>query len=125
MLSMQQSLFSRIDGYRSKLERMNTQLSRRPAQLAAQQRLKLTEMQAKLKNTMNGRITAGRMVLLEASGMLEKNNPAAMLGRGYGVIRRDGARIRRAEELAAGEEISIRMQDGTVRAEVTEVVNEI
>ena len=124
-VSMQQSLFGRIDGYRSKLERLNTQLSRRPAQLAAQQRLKLKDLQTKLKNTMNRRLTAGRMALLEVSGLLEKNNPAVMLGRGYGVISRKGERIRRVAELASGEEISIRMQDGSVRAEVTEVIHEI
>ena len=119
-LDMQQSLFGRIDLHRSRLERMNTQLAKRPIQLMGQQRLKLMDLQAGLKNAAEKRLTAGRMALVAAAGILEKNNPAAMLSRGYGAVYGEGVRIRRASELSRGDRFAVRMQDGTVYGTVTD-----
>ncbi len=51
-------------------------------------------------------------------GRLEGLNPLAVLARGYSLVERDGVAVREAGELARGDQIDIRFNDGTVKATV-------
>ena len=122
---MQQSLFGRIDQSRGKLERLSAQMAKRPGQLVIRQRLLLKDWQILMKKAMEKRLTEGRMALIGMAGVFEKNNPAAMLSRGYGIVRSGERRIRKAAELSVGDSFSVCMQDGVIYGRVTEDKNEI
>ena len=59
------------------------------------------------------------------SRALEAVNPAAVLGRGYAVIRRGGEAISSAAALRPDDLIDIRMRDGGARARVLDANKEI
>jgi exodeoxyribonuclease VII large subunit len=64
-----------------------------------------------------------RRLGLEALGArLHALSPLAVLARGYSLAQRasDGAILRSSREIAAGEEIRVRLADGALRATVTE-----
>jgi exodeoxyribonuclease VII large subunit len=55
-----------------------------------------------------------------ATGRLDSLSPLAVLGRGYSVARRpDGTIVRRARDVAAGEDVSVLVQEGTLDCRVT------
>jgi exodeoxyribonuclease VII large subunit len=54
-------------------------------------------------------------------GRLDSLSPLAVLGRGYSVTRRsDGSIVRRAREVASGEDVHVLVQEGTLDCRVTE-----
>ncbi|WP_309043280.1 exodeoxyribonuclease VII large subunit [Marinobacter sediminicola] len=60
--------------------------------------------------------------LEHTAGTLNVVSPLATLGRGYAIVRDDqGCIIRNAADLAAGDQISTRVANGTITAEVTSV----
>jgi len=60
--------------------------------------------------------------LEHTAGTLNVVSPLATLGRGYAIVRDDQGRIiRNAADLAAGDQISTRVANGTITAEVTSV----
>ena len=64
---------------------------------------------------------------LEAlGGRLQALSPLAVLGRGYGIARResDGAILKSSQQVRVGESIAVRLAQGALRASVTETVGE-
>ena len=117
---MQNNVYSRIDRQRGRLETISAKLGRIPAAKINEQRFLLKDAQAAMKNAMQGRVMRGRMALLEAAKKLEKNDPTAILMRGYGAVYAEDKRISRAGSVKIGEKITVQMQDGCIRAEVTD-----
>lgn len=126
-IQMQQGVFRKIDGYRARLQGIQTQLTRQPMQQLTRQRMELTEQKNACRAAMQHMLAQKRLALAEAAGRLEKNNPFALLQKGYGIVSSENHRIRRAAELSPGERIAIQMQDGIIHAEIinTEVTHEI
>lgn len=119
-MHLQDKVFSRIDRSRSRLETISAKLGRIPAAKINQQRFLLKDAQTSLGNAMRGRLMRGRMALLEAAKKLEKNDPTAILMRGYGAVYAEDKRIIRAGSVKVGDKITVQMQDGCIRAEVTD-----
>ena len=67
------------------------------------------------------RITETRRHRLERlRDRLRSANPEAPLRRGYAMVERDGAAVRRAAHLDPGDRVTLHLSDGTRRAEITE-----
>ena len=66
------------------------------------------------------RVGTGRAALAERAARLEGLSPLAVLTRGYAVVRRarDGAVVRRAEQLAPGERLAVRLAEAELEATV-------
>jgi exodeoxyribonuclease VII large subunit len=88
---------------------------------------KLVKSQHRLEG-LRGRLHAGTARVLDRSqhqvaravGRLGSLSPLAVLGRGYSVTRRqDGTIVRRAQDVVAGEAVSVLVQEGTIDCRVT------
>ena len=72
---------------------------------------------------MRARISGGRAALAEEAARLEGLSPLAVLSRGYAVVRRqrDGAVVRRADQLEPGERLAVRVAEAELEAQVERV----
>ena len=93
-------------GARSALEGARQRLARAHGRLAPGARLRLERAAAQLGGL---------------GGRLDALSPLAVLGRGYGIVRRerDGAILRSGEQVATGEDIRVRLAEGGLAARVT------
>lgn len=94
-----------------------------PRRRMADRRARLAAATHALERATSARIERARGELAALSGRLESLSPLAVLGRGYAIARRvrDDAILRRAEEVSAGDEISVRLAGGELAAEVRSV----
>jgi exodeoxyribonuclease VII large subunit len=58
--------------------------------------------------------------------LLDSLSPLAVLNRGYGIVRRlpDGAILRRAQDVLAGDRIAVRLAAGGLQATITDTFKE-
>ncbi len=63
----------------------------------------------------------GRLGLL--LGRLNALNPLSVLERGYSIVRKNGKNVRLTQSLSKGDDLEIKLCDGTVKATVTDVCN--
>jgi len=73
-----------------------------------------------LRVAARSRVGTGRAALAERAARLEGLSPLAVLTRGYAVVRRarDGAVVRRADQLERGERLAIRLAEAELEAAV-------
>jgi len=115
-------------GVERRLERAAELLAARRRALGAQDpRLRMADRRARLaaarralERATSARIERARGELGAVSGRLESLSPLAVLGRGYAIARRvrDGAILRRADQVSAGDEVSVRLAEGELAVEV-------
>ena len=55
----------------------------------------------------------------KSAALLDAYSPLKVLGRGYGIVSHDGKTVRSQNDVKAGDEIDIRLYDGTIGAKVT------
>lgn len=86
----------------------------------AARRLRLEAAARALRREAAAAAERGRARLAALAGRLESLSPLGVLGRGYAIARRrsDGAILRRAAEVAAGDTIAVRLADGELDAQV-------
>ncbi|MBL8058394.1 MAG: hypothetical protein JNK29_16940, partial [Anaerolineales bacterium] len=110
------------------VERQRARLARAAAGLragspTAQLRLarqRLNELAGRAHRAARHHLALAREQAGQVTRALAAVSPLAVLGRGYALVRRpDGAVIRRAAEVAAGETLNVRVREGefTVRVE--------
>jgi exodeoxyribonuclease VII large subunit len=88
--------------------------------LREQERL-LDELQQRASRAIRHRWERGRAELAQCAGQLETLSPLGVLSRGYSLTQRaDGQVVKRTSDVAVGEQIKIRVSDGSVHAEVIE-----
>ena len=69
---------------------------------------------------MRGRLRTRRADLLRAIGKLESLSPLAVLQRGYALVFDEhGTLVQRAQQVAAGDVIDVRLHEGALKARVT------
>jgi exodeoxyribonuclease VII large subunit len=111
---------------RALLERAGRRLDRTRAALASrspqarlvERRARLEAARAALPRLARAAVTGGRARLAEAGASLDALSPLAVLGRGYALARRerDGAIVRRAEQVEPGERLRIRVAEAEIEA---------
>ena len=74
-----------------------------------------------LKTAMHQRLALEEQRIAHAHRALELLNPYQVLSRGYAIVRRGERVLTRAGEAAAGEELTIQLQDGIIHANVLEM----
>lgn len=78
----------------------------------------LSSMQNKVTSYLQQR----KLQLDNTTAKLQSLNPANVLKRGYGYVTSDGKHICSAKQLVKGDNLTVKLQDGSVKAEVTEIL---
>lgn len=93
------------------------------ARARVQRRERIEALGHALDLAARARLTAGRAALGESAARLDGLSPLAVLTRGYAVVRRarDGEVVRRAEQLAPGERLAVRVAEAELEASVEAV----
>jgi exodeoxyribonuclease VII large subunit len=107
---------------RARLEALHRRLSaQHPRAVLARSRGELGPLSARLAAVIRLRLGQARGRLDRAAARLDSLSPLAVLGRGYAIVLgREGRAVRRAAELSAGDEITVRLHEGRVLAAVKE-----
>jgi len=108
------------------LERSGVRLARErdalralaPTARLAAQRVRLQAAAQALRRALQARTERGRARLGELGGRLDSLSPLAVLARGYGLVRRarDGAIVRRVDDVGPGERLAIRVAEAELEA---------
>lgn len=105
----------RLDQYRLKLRLHD------PERQIREKRQRLADLEEQMRRLTERRILDARHRLALAGGRLHGLSPLEKISRGYGFLTdRDGKRIESAASVQTGDPITVRVSDGTIRAQVTE-----
>jgi len=93
----------------------------RPLLMLAEAERSLDEAGSRIRQSIKSTITTNNARLKSAAGRLNSLSPLAVLGRGYSVVVNDcnGTALKSVDEVSVGNNVSIRLVDGTVGAKVT------
>jgi exodeoxyribonuclease VII large subunit len=95
---------------------------RHPRAVLARSRSELRPLRVRLEAALARRLSVCRSGLSDAAARLHGLSPLAVLGRGYAIVSHaDGRVVRRAEEVAAGADVHVRLGRGALTARVTQV----
>jgi exodeoxyribonuclease VII large subunit len=111
---------ARLAAQRTRLAALGRALRRAGAAAAAERRACLRALGPALVRAAQARTARERAGLGEAAARLETLSPLAVLARGYALVRRirDGVLVRRADQLAPGERIAVRLAEARLEATV-------
>lgn len=113
---MSSSMNNRIARERAELKRLQTSnVLRSLKSLLGEKRMSLDVLEESMNRSMDRRMQSERAALVVNAGKLDAFNPLKVLSRGYSVARNaDGSIIRSVENVSAGDEIQMYLEDGTV-----------
>ena len=108
---------------RARLAGQGQALPRVASSTLARERSRLAVLAPALPRVARTRVHAGRAALGETAACLEALSPLGVLGRGYALARRaaDGGIVRRADDIAPGERLSVRVAEAEIEASVERV----
>ncbi|MBC1473079.1 exodeoxyribonuclease VII large subunit [Listeria grandensis] len=86
----------------------------------AQQQQLLASSSKDLNRQMSRLLTTKRRDFLQKVEALEHLSPLALLNRGYSVVYKEDTILTSSEKVAVGDEITVRMANGQIRAKITE-----
>ena len=82
----------------------------------------LGEVGERVRAALEQSISAARSRFSVVAGKLEALNPISVLSRGYSVVYKDGASVSSTGSISIGDEVTIKMSQGSISATVTEVL---
>ncbi len=91
-----------------------------PEYLLDSYRMRLADREEALERAMRQAIAQKQQNVRTAAQRLEALSPLSVLSRGYAAVSRDDETVLFAKDLQAGDRITIRFSDGSVRAEIKE-----
>lgn len=91
-----------------------------PEYLLDSYRMRLADREEALERAMRQTIAHKQQNVRTAAQRLEALSPLSVLSRGYAAVSRDDETVLFAKDLQAGDRITIRFSDGSVRAEIKE-----
>ncbi|WP_305042966.1 exodeoxyribonuclease VII large subunit [Geoalkalibacter sp.] len=99
---------------------------RSPREQLKQWQARCRELEARLPRALQAQLHRRHQQLAAAAGRLDALSPLAVLARGYAIVFREktGQAVRRAQDLAVGEGLDIRLAEGRLSAEVKNVDGE-
>jgi exodeoxyribonuclease VII large subunit len=78
----------------------------------------------RLERGFSGRLARERLALEGLDALLSGRNPLAVLSRGYCLVEKRGRILRSSREIVPGDQLGIRMADGTFEATVGTIIHE-
>lgn len=120
--AMYRAQAGRVALARARLDRLKgSSVLRDPARLLAPARVRLDELAGRLARAMDARLDRERTRLTLSARAMDALNPGAVLERGYALATRGARLITDAGQLSPGEEITLIMRAGRVRARVESI----
>ena len=112
-----------LDARHLRLSRLKLRLAQMdPGRLIENRRMRLAELADKLWRIPRDKLKEARNALELARVRLKAQDPAAKLSEGYAMVSdRGGKLVRRVADLADGQELTIRMADGTAEVKVLKI----
>ena len=119
-----QAMERKIETARSRAEQYRLRLKLHdPQRNLREQRQRLADMEENLKRAMVQKLTGARHRLALLGGQLHGASPLSKISNGYGFVTdAEGKRLSSISQAASGEEISLRISDGRIRAQVIETI---
>ena len=85
-------------------------------------RMAILNLDREMENLMNRLMDRKKSSLLQGAAKLDALSPLAVMSRGYSALFNEkGETINKNEQIKAGDKVSIRLSDGTAKAEILEV----
>jgi exodeoxyribonuclease VII large subunit len=105
---------------RAGLEALRSRLAaRHPRAIVAEAKARLGPLSTRLSAALGLRMKSAEGVLGEVASRLDALSPLAVLSRGYSIATRaDGRAVRSASEVEPGEEVTLRLHEGSLTATV-------
>lgn len=113
---LKKGMNAKLDALRRRLNEITASYSfRRPQDLVALQRIRVDQLSARLSTCFSRQLAQAKAELSSAGGRLNALSPLATLSRGYSILY-DGAHrpVSNTAQVAVGEQITVRLQDGTL-----------
>ena len=115
----------RIDALRQRLDTLaSKKIMRSPEEYLNELRLALTIQQERMIAAARQLLGAKRRRFVQQAATLDALSPLKVLGRGYGFVTREGAIVKSADDLQAGDQIQIRLQGGRADCQVQQIQKE-
>ena len=115
----------RIDALRQRLDTLaSKKIMRSPEEYLNELRLALSIQQERMIAAARQLLGAKRRRFVQQAATLDALSPLKVLGRGYGFVTREGAIVKSADDLQAGEQIQIRLQGGRADCQVQQIQKE-
>lgn len=93
-----------------------------PQRQIHEKRQQLADMEERMGSLMESKLVDRKHRLALISGRLQDLSPLTRLGRGFGFVTgADGKRVASVSKVEVGQDLSVRLADGTVKAKVAEV----
>lgn len=123
-LKLEDLLDSRLSACRNALSAYERHLSAlSPEARLNNMREKLAGSLKLLDTKMNGLVENRRLCLAGSVGRLESVSPLAVIGRGYAIaMDGEGHTVSRVDGVSVGDELSVRVSDGSIKARVEEKI---
>jgi len=117
---MQQAINREIKAMRQRLDGLSGKRAlQSPRYYIEDKRLMLDRSQERLCAAMRRKMHTGRERYARGAAALDAMSPLKVLGRGYAIARReDGALIKSASDVAAGDRITVRLKEDEIRCAV-------
>ena len=115
----------RIDALRQRLDTLaSKKIMRSPEEYLNELRLALSIQQERMIAAARQLLGAKRRRFVQQAATLDALSPLKVLGRGYGFVTREGAIVKSADDLQAGDQIQIRLQGGRADCQVQQIQKE-
>lgn len=112
----------RIDALRQRLDTLaSKKIMRSPEEYLNELRLALSIQQERMIAAARQLLGAKRRRFVQQAATLDALSPLKVLGRGYGFVTREGAIVKSADDLQAGDQIQIRLQGGRADCQVQQI----
>ncbi len=126
LISIQQRIFSltknRIDLERGKLNAIEKSVALRdPLTSINDKRKELVYISEKLYALVNNKLDTNKMKVSAFAGKLDALSPLKVISRGYALVEKDEKPVTSVTALEIGENISIKLSDGIINANVTDI----
>ena len=122
---LNRSLDYKISTYDDNLKSLSQRLQLlRPENKIKANEEKLKNLSLRLSSLMDSKLDKYENRLIAISGRLDGLSPAKKLAAGFGYLTDEsGARVDTVKQLSVGDKVSIRIKDGQIISEITELVN--
>lgn len=122
-IRLSQAMNKKISFYRRRLEDLGSRrVLRDNTGYIDQKRMELDFLRTRLENAQTRKIDFGRRRFVQLASKLDALSPLKVITRGYTVAaKNDGTIIRTTADTKVGDEVSLRLTDGSVKCAVTEI----